>query len=77
MISNIDDDLFAETRKLLDVEFDAVITAEQARSYKPSSRNFEMAMERFAFLANDCCTQGRAFITMSFPLNRSGCRRYG
>src|SRR5208282_6851038 len=29
IISNIDDNLFAETRKHLDVEFDAVITAEQ------------------------------------------------
>jgi len=33
VISNIDDDLFAETQKRLDVEFDGVITAEQARSY--------------------------------------------
>ncbi|MGB9195542.1 MAG: haloacid dehalogenase type II [Terriglobales bacterium] len=46
IISNIDDDLFAQTRKLLGVDFDAVITAEQAGSYKPSLRNFEMAMER-------------------------------
>jgi 2-haloacid dehalogenase len=45
VISNIDDDLFGETRKLLGVEFDAVITAEQARSYKPSVRNFELALQ--------------------------------
>jgi len=45
IISNIDNDLFAQTRKLLRVEFDAVITAEQARSYKPSSRNFELALQ--------------------------------
>ena len=48
VISNIDDDLFAETRKLLGVEFDAVITAEQARSYKPSINNFEMALRTLA-----------------------------
>lgn len=46
IISNIDDDIFAKTQKLLGVEFDAVITAEQARSYKPSVRNFELALER-------------------------------
>jgi 2-haloacid dehalogenase len=46
IISNIDDDLFAKTQKLLGVEFDAVITAEQARSYKPSLRNFELALQR-------------------------------
>jgi 2-haloacid dehalogenase len=45
VISNIDDDLFAQTRKLLGVEFDAIVTAEQARSYKPSLRNFELALQ--------------------------------
>jgi 2-haloacid dehalogenase len=45
IISNIDDDLLAETRKLLRVEFDAVITAQQAESYKPSLRNFELALQ--------------------------------
>jgi len=49
IISNIDDDLFAKTQKLLGVEFDAVITAEQAQSYKPSVRNFELALEKLAF----------------------------
>jgi 2-haloacid dehalogenase len=48
VISNIDDDLFAETRKLLGVEFDGVITAEQARSYKPSLNNFQMALRTLA-----------------------------
>ena len=44
VISNIDDDLFAETHKLLEVEFDAVITAQQAGSYKPSVNNFQIAL---------------------------------
>ena len=48
IISNIDDDLFAATRKHLEVEFDAVITAEQARSYKPSLNNFQMALRTLA-----------------------------
>jgi 2-haloacid dehalogenase len=48
VISNIDDDLFAETRKHLQVEFDAVITAEQARSYKPSINNFQLALRTLA-----------------------------
>ena len=47
VISNIDDDLFAQTRKHLGVEFDAVITAEQAGSYKPSTNNFELALRAF------------------------------
>jgi len=45
VISNIDDDLFADTAKHLKVELDWLITAEQVRSYKPSTRNFEIALE--------------------------------
>jgi 2-haloacid dehalogenase len=45
IISNIDDDLFAETKNYLDVDFDGVITAEQARSYKPSINNFQLALQ--------------------------------
>ena len=45
VISNIDDDMFAGTAKHLKVEFDWLITAEKVRSYKPSTRNFEIALE--------------------------------
>ncbi len=45
IISNTDDDLFAETAKLLEVPFDHVITAQQVKSYKPSHRNFEHALQ--------------------------------
>jgi len=46
VISNIDDDLFALSAKRLQVELDWVITAEQAKSYKPSLHNFELALQR-------------------------------
>ena len=46
VISNIDDDLFRSTAKQLEVEFDWVVTAEQAKSYKPSLRNFTLALEK-------------------------------
>jgi 2-haloacid dehalogenase len=48
VISNIDNDLFTQTRKQLNVEFDGVITAEQARSYKPSLNNFQMGLRTLA-----------------------------
>ena len=44
VISNIDDDLFAHSREHLGVEFDFVITAQQAQSYKPSANNFQLAL---------------------------------
>src|SRR5947207_263813 len=46
IISNIDDDLFAASAPRLRVSFDWVITAQQARSYKPSTNNFRLALER-------------------------------
>ncbi|HEX4782736.1 MAG TPA: haloacid dehalogenase type II [Candidatus Sulfotelmatobacter sp.] len=46
IISNIDDALFAGTRPQLGVEFDAVITAQQAQAYKPSLKIFEYALSR-------------------------------
>ncbi|MGK7921258.1 MAG: haloacid dehalogenase type II [Trichodesmium sp.] len=46
IISNIDNDLFANTAKHLEVEFDFVITAEQIQSYKPATKNFEFAIKK-------------------------------
>ncbi|PYM62418.1 MAG: haloacid dehalogenase type II [Candidatus Rokuibacteriota bacterium] len=46
VITNCDDDLFARSEARLQVKFDHVITAEQARSYKPDQRNFQLAHER-------------------------------
>lgn len=46
IISNVDDDLFALSAKRLGVDFDWIITAQQAGSYKPSLNNFHVALER-------------------------------
>lgn len=46
VLSNIDDDLLALTAPNLRVELDGVVTAQQAQSYKPSLRNFEMLLDR-------------------------------
>jgi 2-haloacid dehalogenase len=46
ILSNVDDDLFAATRPQLGVEFDDVITAQQAQAYKPSLKLFELGLSR-------------------------------
>ncbi len=46
IVSNVDDDLFATTRPQLGVDFNEVITAQQAHAYKPSLRVFELALSR-------------------------------
>ena len=46
ILSNVDDDLIAETRKHFTVDFDFVITAQQVRSYKPAHAHFLEARKR-------------------------------
>jgi 2-haloacid dehalogenase len=46
IISNVDDDLFAATARRLQIPFDYVITAQQARAYKPSPQIFKLAQQR-------------------------------
>ena len=45
VITNCDDDLFAASSRRLGDPFEWVVTAQQARAYKPSLRNFELAFE--------------------------------
>jgi len=46
ILSNVDDDLIAETRRHFTVDFDLLITAQQVRSYKPSHGHFKAALAR-------------------------------
>jgi 2-haloacid dehalogenase len=46
IISNVDDDLFADTLPQLKVKFSQTVTAQQARAYKPSLKIFELALSR-------------------------------
>ena len=46
VITNCDDDLFAASQRRLGVEFDWVVTAQQAKRYKPNPRGFELMFER-------------------------------
>ncbi|HVE65617.1 MAG TPA: HAD-IA family hydrolase [Thermoanaerobaculia bacterium] len=48
ILSNVDDDLIAETRRLLSASFDLVVTAQQVRSYKPGTAHFHEARDRIA-----------------------------
>lgn len=43
ILSNIDDDLLAETRTHFTVPFDLIVTAQQVRSYKPAHPHFVAA----------------------------------
>jgi 2-haloacid dehalogenase len=46
ILSNVDNESFAHSNAKLQVEFDAIITAEDVGSYKPSLRNFEYMLDK-------------------------------
>jgi putative hydrolase of the HAD superfamily len=46
ILSNVDDDLLAGTRKYLGVDFEFVVTAQQVGSYKPAPAHFATARQR-------------------------------
>jgi 2-haloalkanoic acid dehalogenase type II len=48
ILSNVDDDLLAGTRRHLAVDFDFVVTAQQVGSYKPAAGHFLAARARIA-----------------------------
>jgi len=74
IISNIDDDLFAATKKKLGVEFSMIVTAQQVRSYKPSSTNFEEAVRRSGLKKEDILHAGQSVYHDIVPANALGIR---
>jgi hypothetical protein len=56
IISNVDDDLFAQTARRLQVPFEWVTTAQQARAYKPSTAPPALAPSGWCTLPRACST---------------------
>ena len=50
IISNVDDDLFSASARRLEIDFDYVTTASQARAYKPAIEIFRLAQTKIAIL---------------------------
>ncbi|MGD1023901.1 MAG: haloacid dehalogenase type II [Candidatus Sulfotelmatobacter sp.] len=72
IISNVDDDLFATTRPNLEMEFSQVITAEQARAYKPSLKIFELALSRVGVPAHQVLHVGQSLYHDVVPAQSLG-----
>jgi len=74
VISNIDNDLFAITAPKLGVELDYLVTAEQARTYKPSHNNFQLAMETFGLPARQVLHVAQSIYHDIVPARQLGIR---
>ena len=72
IVSNTDDDLFARTARRLEVPFDAIVTAQQVRSYKPSLNNFQRALERMEAERKDVLHVAESLYHDIAPANQLG-----
>jgi len=72
ILSNVDDDLFAQTRPQLGVDFDEVITAQQAQAYKPSLKLFELALSRIQVPAHRVLHVGQSIYHDVIPAQALG-----
>ena len=60
IISNTDDEFFASSSRHLGIRFDEVVTAEQARAYKPSLEPFRLALSRLGLARNEVLHVGQS-----------------
>jgi 2-haloacid dehalogenase len=72
IISNIDDGLFALMARYLEVEFDYIVTAEQAGTYKPSPNNFELALDRIGVAPGKLLHVAESLFHDHVPAKRMG-----
>ena len=61
LITNTDNQIIQETERMLDVKFDEIITAEQAKAYKPSHKGFQLARERLGLDVSEIWHAGFGF----------------
>lgn len=72
IISNTDDDFFAASARHLGIRFDQVITAEQAKAYKPSAMPFRMALERLGLSREEVLHVGQSVYHDVLPAKSLG-----
>jgi 2-haloacid dehalogenase len=72
IISNVDDDLFAATLPKLGATFGPIITAQQARAYKPSVEIFELALSRIGVPASRVLHVGQSIYHDVIPAQAQG-----
>ncbi len=61
LITNTENNIIAETERTIGVKFDEIITAEQARAYKPSHKGFLLARERLGLPVSEIWHAGFGF----------------
>ncbi len=72
ILSNIDDELFRYSERVLKVKFDNVFTAQQIGSYKPSMRNFEYLIQNAVVPAHKLLHVAQSLFHDIVPAKKAG-----
>lgn len=72
ILSNIDDDLFSATAPQLEINFDHVVTAGQARAYKPSLDIFRLAQKKIGIPVQEWLHAGQSIYHDVIPARSLG-----
>ncbi len=72
LITNTDDAIIAQTEKQLGITFDDIITAEQAKAYKPSYAGYRLARQRLGLEVKDIWHAGFGFKYDIIPAHELG-----
>lgn len=72
IVSNIEDALFTQTARKLRINFHAVITAEQARAYKPNRAMFDLALHKVGVAKEKWVHAGASLFHDVGPANALG-----
>ncbi|MGA8620843.1 MAG: haloacid dehalogenase type II [Candidatus Sulfotelmatobacter sp.] len=72
IISNTDDDFFAASSRHLGIPFDEVVTAEQAKAYKPSLAPFVLALQRLGVAHEEVLHVGQSVYHDVLPAKSLG-----
>ena len=72
LITNTDDAIIAQTEQLLGITFDAIVTAEQAKAYKPAHTGFHLARQHLGLEVKDIWHAGFGFKYDIVPAHELG-----
>lgn len=71
-MTNTDDSIIEQKEQTIGVKFDDIITAEQAKAYKPSHKGFLLARERLGLRVSEIWHAGFGFKYDIVPANELG-----
>lgn len=74
IISNIDSDIIEKTKNKIGVKFNLIVTAQEARAYKPGTKPFELALQKLGCMPQEVLHVSSGFRYDMPPASKLGFR---